>query len=247
VEGDLSSVPLSEALLLLHSGKKSGQLSVEAEVPLVLRFHDGEVIGGGIYDWTGFEAITAFDLQNREGAYRFRPEAVVGEPEPLMPFDTLVTEWARLTDEWRRFLAEVGPPSRVYEAPRGQGIYQVFAEPLSVRGAARRWGVPLIIAMERVWHGLREGELVGLAQYRWYPMRIRHPLAWEPLDRHPFADVIRRLTGEKTLGELIREGLSEERVREFLIEELRTRRMRPKGRGALLRDLTWEKQYGLRI
>jgi len=243
VEGDLASIPLADTLELLHAGKKSGQLSVSAEVPLVLRFHEGEVIGGGIFDWTGFEAITAFDLQNPEGLFVFREEAVVGEPEPLMPFHALVTEWARLTDEWRRFLPEVGPPSRVYEAPRGRGVYQVFAEPISIRGAARRWGVPLIIAMERVWQGLREGDLVGLAQYRWYPMRIRHPLAWEPLDRHPFADVVRRLTGEKTLGELIREGLSEERVREFLIEELRSRRMRPKGRGALLRDLTWEKQY----
>jgi len=243
VEGDLTSVPLADVLELLHSGKKSGQLSVEAEVPLVLRFHEGEIIGGGILDWTGFDAITAFDLQNQEGRFVFRDEAVIGEPQPLMPFAALITEWARLTDEWRRFLPEAGPPSRVYEAPRAQGVYQVFAEPLSIRGAARRWGVPLIIAVERVWQGLREGELVGLAQYRWYPMRIRHPLAWEPLEHHPFGDVIRHLTGEKTLGELIREGLPEARVREFLIDELRRRRMRPKGRGALLRDLTWEKQY----
>ena len=243
MEGELRSVPLSEVLLLLHSGKKGGQLSVEAETPFVLRFHDGEIVGGGILDWTGFEAITAFDLHQREGRFRFQPEGTIDEPEPIMPFDALVAEWARLTDEWRRTLSEIGAPSRVYKARRPKGVYEIFAEPLSVRGAARRWSVPLIGAMDRVRQGLKEGALEPLPVYRWYRMRIRHPSAWELLDDHPFADVVRRLTGEKTLGELIREGLSEARVREFLIEELRTRKMRPRGRGALLRDLTWEKRY----
>ena len=245
MEGELRSVPLSEVLLLLHSGKKGGQLSVEAEIPLILRFHDGEIVGGGIFDWTGFEAITAFDLHKREGRFRFQPEGTIDEPEPIMPFDALVAEWARLTDEWRRYLSEIGAPSRVYKARRPPlpEVYAIFAEPLSVRGAARRWGVSLIEAMERVLQGRREGVLVELPVYRWYRMRIRHPMAFDLLHVHAFADVVRHLTGEKTLGELIREGLPEARVREFLIEELRTRKMRPRGRGELLRDLIWEKQY----
>ncbi len=245
MEGDLNTFPLMDALELVHAGKQSGEMVVDAEVELVLRFHSGEVMGGGILDWTGFEAISAFDLARREGSFRFYPEAVIGEPEPLMPFATFLAEWARLSDEWRRFLKRVGAPSRVFEAPRPQGPYQLFARPLSVRGAARRWGVPLIVAVERVWQGLEEGVLVPLAQYRWHPMRIRHPLAWEVPRGHPYADVVRRLTGEKTLGELIQAGLPEARVRDFLIDELRHRRMRPRGRGALLRDLTWEKEAEL--
>jgi len=243
VEGDLEGIPLSDALELLHGSKKNGRLKVDADVPLVLRFHEGEIVSGGILDWTGFDAISAFDLQNRSGSFRFREEAAIGEPEPLMPFHALITEWARLTDEWHRFLPEVGSPSRVYEAPRARGIFEVFSKPLSVRGAARRWGVPLIIAVERVWQGLREGELVRLSQYRWYPMRISHPLATNPFGQHPYSDVVRYLSGERTLGEIIQAGVPEERVRDFLIDELKSRRMQPKGRGALLRDLTWEKQY----
>jgi len=238
VEGDLSTVPLMDTLELLHGEAKSGRLLIRADVPLFLRFRHGEIVGGGILDWEGFEAIATFDLASREGRFRF----VAGEEEgtPLFPFRTLVAEWARLSDEWRRFRTQVDAPSRVLEAPRASGTYAVFSPRLSVRGAAKRWGVPLIIAMERVWRGVLEGELVPLAFYRWFTMKVRHPLAGRRRLRHPFADVVSRLDGRRTLGELIQDGLPLDRVRAFLIEEIRAGKLKPPGRGALLRDLTWE-------
>ena len=243
MEGDLSTFPLADLLELLHSGGKSGRLHIRAEVPFELLFEEGEIVGGGVLDWQGFEAISAFDFNSREGRFRFVPGKASGALHPIMPFSPLLTEWARISDEWRRYLKQMGPPSRLFEAPRPKGLYEIFERPLSIRGAARRWQVPLIIAMERVWQANREGALVPLARYRWYTMRIRHPNVWDPLDREPFADVIRRLTGDKNLGELIAEGLSEERVRDFLIREILQGRLKPKGRGALLRDLTWERMY----
>ena len=245
MEGDLRSIALSDALELLHGGKRSGRLAVRSrDVLLHLYFHGGEITGGGILDWTGFEAITSFDLQAREGELKFKAEAVIDEPEPLMPFPKLLTEWARLTDEWHRYLGEIGPPSRVYRASGDEeGELGIFREPLSVRGAARRWGVPLIEAMERVARGVREGRLSFTGQYRWFPMRIRHHLAPEPPEDYPHREVVRHLVGEKTLGELITEGLPIEEVRAFLIYELSHRKMQPRGRGALLRDLTWERDH----
>jgi len=252
VEGDLRSVPLSEVLELLHAGKRSGQLSVESDVPLVLRLQDGEVVGGGIFDWTGFEAISSFDLERREGRFSFHDEAVVSvrtdttviEPTPIMPFAKLLTEWARVTDELKRRLAVVGAPSKVFRAVGDNPLYRYFAEPLSVRGLTRRHGLSLLEAMTLAATGVASGELVFTGEYRWFRMRIRHHQATDPSGRHPYFSVVSRLTGEYTLGELIERGLvGLDEVRDFLIYELRGRHMRPRGRGALLRDLTWEKLY----
>ncbi len=238
MEGNLATFSLSEALELIHAGGMTGELRVEAEVPLLLYFHKGEVAGGGILDWHGFEAISTFDLGQRQGRFRFSAAPVPGPA--MMPYATFITEWARLSDEWRRLRQAIDAPSRVLAAVAREGPFAFFGDGLSVRSARRRWDVPIKEAMERARKGLLRGELKLTPRYNWYSMRMRHALYGQPRIPHPFPDVVERLSGEKTLGELIAEGFDARRLRDFLIHELKTGALKVRIRGTFLRDLTWE-------
>jgi len=240
VEGNLSTMPLVDLLELLHSGRKSGVLKVEGRPPLHLRFQAGEVVGGGILDWEGLEAIASFDLHTPEGAFRFEPGLQSGKV--LRPMQALLGEWARLNDECRRFLRAIDSPSRVYEGLGGEPPYDVFVGGRSVRGAAKAWGVPLIIAMERVWTGLRGGELTPLERYAWYGLRIRHPRSRRKRDG---GDGLSQLMdGRVNLGELVvSSGVDTGRLRRYLIEGILAGDLLFPGRGWLLRDLTWELEH----
>ncbi|AEB11240.1 DUF4388 domain-containing protein [Marinithermus hydrothermalis] len=239
MEGSLATMSLVDVLELVHTSRKSGVLYVEERVPLVLRFMRGEVVGGGILDWEGFEAVSTFPLHPQEGRFRF--EQGVQDGAVWMPFRTFLGEWARLNDEWARFRQLVPSPSRVLEALRPVEPYAVFVGGRSVRGAAKAWGVPLIIAMERAWRGVHEGDLVLLQKYNWFSMRIRHAKGRRTLPNAQDArDLPRYLDGTRNLGELIRMGFSVEEVRAYLIEAIRSGELNFPGRGWLLRDLTWE-------
>ncbi len=239
MEGDLKVFPLTEVLELIHAHRLSGVLEVrEGVLPLTLRFAAGEVVGASILDWEGLEALFTFPLHPKEGAFRFRPGPPAGE-RPLMPFANLLGEWARVNDEWDRFRALIDSPSRVLEAIRPKPPLEPFQGGKSVRAAAKTWGVPLLIAMERAYMGLREGDLYPLRRYAWYALRIRHQ-GRKGKTLEEFGQLQGLLDGTRNLGEVIAQGVPEALVRRYLVQALASGELEPPGRGWLLRDLTWE-------
>lgn len=250
MEGDLSAIPIADVMELLHDGRRTGRLELKVgELPLTLRLVGGEVVGGGIWDWEGLEAISTFPLRAHEGHFEFVNEPQTGTP--LMGFKAFMGEWARLNDEWSRFHRLLDSPSRVVESPRPVEPFAVLVGGKSVRAAAKAWGVPLIVAAERAWRGLHEGDLVPLRKYAWFALRIRHPSArrtqasslTRPEDRITVA-----LDGTRNLGEIIQSGgLELGAVRRYLVGALLSGEIQPPGRGWLLRDLLWELEAERRI
>jgi len=240
VEGSFDTIALSDVLEMIHTNRGSGTLHLMANyLPLELHFFSGEVIGGGILDWEGLEALTTFPLHPEQGRFRFAGSSLAGTP--LMPFKTLVGEWARMNDQWTRFRSLLDSPSRVLDTPRATDPLGVFLGGKSVRAAAKAWNVPLIIAAERAWRGLREGDLSKLRKYAWFALRIRHPTA-----RRTHAglvdpsDLTVQLDGTRNLGELIHSGTSIKQIRSYLIERISKRELEVPGKGWMLRDLLWE-------
>ncbi len=239
MEGDLKVIPLVEALELIHAHRRSGRLEVQVgPLPLTLDFVQGEVVGAAILDWEGPDALFTFPLHPKEGRFRFQP-GTPAEAPPLAPFANLLGEWARVNDEWGRFRTGIDSPSRVLEAIRPQGHLEVFLGGKSIRAAAKAWGVPLIIAMERAYLGLREGDLYPLRRYAWYALRIRHQ--GRPRGSlTEYAHLLPLLDGSRNLGEVIAQGVPIGLVRRFLVQAIQSGEIAPQGRGWLLRDLTWE-------
>jgi hypothetical protein len=207
-------------------------------LPLSLRFAAGEVVGAALLDWEGLEALFTFPLHPKEGPFRFQP-GPAGEEKPLMPFSVLLGEWARVNDEWDRFRTLVDSPSRVLEAIRPKPPLEVFEGGKSVRAAAKAWGVPLLIAMERAYMGVREGDLYPLRRYAWYALRIKHQ-GKRNRTLEEFGHLVTLLDGTRNLGEIIAQGVPVGLVRRYLVQGLASGELTPPGRGWLLRDLTWE-------
>jgi hypothetical protein len=249
VEGSFSTIPLSDVLEMIHANRGTGVLQLRSgRLPLHLHFVQGEVVGGGILDWEGFEAISTFPLHPEQGSFRF--QAGTKQGTPLLPFKALVGEWARMNDQWARFRSVLDSPSRVLETPRAVEPFAIFVGGKSVRAAAKSWGVPLIIAAERAWRGLREGDLTKLRKYAWFALRIRHPSARRTQAgiRNP-KDITVLLDGSRNLGELIHAGLSIAQVRSYLIERISSGELEAPGKGWILRDLLWEveSEQGLQL
>ncbi len=239
MEGDLSLIPLTEVLELIHGHRRSGTLEVQAgPLPLTLRFAQGEVVGAAILDWEGLEALFTFPLHPKGGTFRFQPGQAPPEKPPL-PFPTLLGEWARVNDEWDRFRSLLDSPSRVLEALRPKPLLEVFQGGKSVRAAAKAWGVPLLIAMERAYMGVREGDLYPLRRYAWYALRIRYQ-GRKGKTLEEFGQLQGLLDGTRNLGEVIAQGVPVALVRRYLVQALASGEVAPPGRGWLLRDLTWE-------
>lgn len=240
MEGSFDTIPLSDVLQMIHASRGTGVLHLKTQqLPLKIQFMLGEVVGGSILDWEGFEAIATFPLHPEQGRFRFEVGSVVGTP--LMPFKVFVGEWARMNDQWARFRSLLDSPSRVLETPRAVEPYAVFVGGKSIRAAAKSWGVPLIIAAERAWQGLREGDLTKLRKYAWFALRIRHPSARRTQAgiRDP-KDMTVLLDGSRNLGELIQAGLPIAKVRNYLLERITSGELEAPGRGWILRDLLWE-------
>lgn len=237
MEGDLKAIPLTEVLELVHAHRRSGVLEVRAGLlPLTLRFALGEVVGASILDWEGLDALFAFPLHPEEGTFRFVPTRSPEGAQALMPFSVLLGEWARVNDEWDRFRTLIDSPSRVLEAIRPGEPYGAFLGGKSVRAAAKAWGVPLIIAMERAYMGVREGDLYPLRRYAWYALRIKK----KNRTLEEFGHLVTLLDGTRNLGEIVAEGVPLGLVRRYLIRALAQEELTPPGRGWLLRDLLWE-------
>lgn len=240
MEGSFDTIPLSNVLELIHANRGTGVLYLDSfKLPLRLQFEEGEVVGGAILDWEGFEAISAFPLHPEKGRFKFVAGPVRGVP--LMPFKALVGEWARMNDQWARFRSVLDSPSRVLETPRAVEPFAVFVGGKSVRTAAKSWGVPLIIAAERAWRGLREGDLTPLRKYAWFALRIRHPSTRRTQAgiRDP-KDITVLLDGSRNLGELVQAGLPIAKVRQYLIQRITSGELEAPGKGWILRDLLWE-------
>ena len=240
MEGSFDTIPLSDVLQMIHASRGTGVLHLKTQqLPLKIQFMLGEVVGGSILDWEGFEAIATFPLHPEQGHFRFEVGSVVGTP--LMPFRVFLGEWARMNDQWARFRSLLDSPSRVLETPRAVEPYAVFVGGKSIRAAAKSWGVPLIIAAERAWQGLREGDLTKLRKYAWFALRIRHPSARRTQAgiRDP-KDMTVLLDGSRNLGELIQAGLPIAKVRTYLLERITSGELEAPGRGWILRDLLWE-------
>ncbi|GIW28313.1 MAG: hypothetical protein KatS3mg070_1676 [Meiothermus sp.] len=240
MEGSFDTIPLSDVLQMIHASRGTGILQLKThQLPLKLQFMLGEVVGGSILDWEGLEAIVTFPLHPEQGHFRFDAGRVQGTP--LMPFKVFVGEWARMNDQWARFRSVLDSPSRVLETPRAVEPYAVFVGGKSIRAAAKSWGVPLIIAAERAWRGLREGDLTKLRKYAWFALRIRHPSARRTQAgiRDP-SDITVLLDGNRNLGELIQAGLPIAKVRAYLLERIVSGELEVPGRGWILRDLLWE-------
>ncbi|ULR40406.1 DUF4388 domain-containing protein [Thermus sp. NEB1569] len=239
MEGNLKAIPLVELLELIHGHRRSGILELSVgPLPLSLRFSGGEVVGAAILDWEGLEALFSFPLHPQEGVFRFGVTPPAAD-KPLMPFSTLLGEWARVNDEWDRFRTLVDSPSRVLEAIRPQPPYEVFQGGKSVRAAAKAWGVPLLIAMERAYMGVREGDLYPLRRYAWYALRIKYT-GRKGKTLGEFGQLQALLDGTRNLGEVIASGVPIGLVRRYLVQALASGELTPPGRGWLLRDLTWE-------
>jgi len=239
LEGNLNTIPLTELLELIHGHRRSGVLEVQVgPLPLSLRFSAGEVVGAAILDWEGLEALFTFPLHPKEGPFRFQPTPPSQE-RPLLPFAALLGEWARVNDEWDRFRTLVDSPSRVLEAIRPKPPLEVFQGGKSVRAAAKAWGVPLLIAMERAYMGVREGDLYPLRRYAWYALRIRYQ-GRKGKTLEEFGQLQALLDGTRNLGEVIASGVPVGLVRRYLVQALSSGELAPPGRGWLLRDLTWE-------
>ena len=244
MEGSLSTIALTDILEVIHSNQGTGLLSVTVtqgmgRLPLELRFVDGQVVGGGIFDWEGLEAVSTFPLGNRKGQFNFGTQPMVGIP--LLPFKNFMSEWARLGEQWNRFRTKIDSPSRVLDTPKAHEPYGVFMGGKSIRGAAKAWGVPLIIAMDRTIRGLEDEAITKLRKYAWYGLKVRHPAARRTQsdisDPHHLTAV---LDGSRNLGELIQSGISLRVMREYLVQELSTGELEVPGKGWLLRDLLWE-------
>ncbi|WP_425147907.1 DUF4388 domain-containing protein [Deinococcus sp.] len=233
MQGLFFDAPLIGLLELIHVSQKSGVLTADAELPFSLSFRAGEVVGGGILDWQGLDAIYTCPLVPEAGGFSFRVDAGVGG-DPLAPYGKITADWARYSDDWNQILAVIGSPSAVF-----QGDLPLFDGPqgLSVRAAADSSGLPLFDVAERVTANVRAGRLRRLATYAWYGLRIRH---------HPGSGrggrLAQALDGERSLGDLALEGYPLPELREDLLAEIRSGRRFP-GCGWLLRDFLWEQRF----
>lgn len=72
MEGSFDTIPLSDVLEMIHASRGTGVLQLVSDgLPLNLHFEGGEVVGGGILDWKGFEAISTFPLHPDKGRFKF--------------------------------------------------------------------------------------------------------------------------------------------------------------------------------
>ncbi len=227
MQGLFTDVPLIGVLSLLHETGQTGVLDVNAEVPFTVAFVDGEIVEGGILDWTGLDALHASPLLTDNGSFSYLRRNVTGRA--IAPFEQFTTDWARVSDEWAQISAVIGSPSVVLSGPlplfdqdRGR----------SVRAAARDAGLPLFEVASRAADALASGKLRSTGRYAWFGLKLNHQGQRQTA-------LTRALDGQYNLGELIERGFSVDEVRRYLMSEVRLG-LRFSGSGWVLRDLIWE-------
>ncbi|EYB67653.1 hypothetical protein DEIPH_ctg033orf0070 [Deinococcus phoenicis] len=232
MQGLLSDLPLMGILELVNATRQTGTLDVKADVPYTVAFTGGEIVGGGILDWLGVDAIQASPMLPTSGSFEFKPSAVTGSP--LAPYGHFTTDWARASDEWEQVCAVIGSPSRVY-----QGDVPLFDGPegRSVRAAVKQAELPLFEVAQVLADAVRQGRAEPTGRFAWHSLRLRSGTT-----RTSPSPVAAALNGERNLGEVIAGGLDERSVREYLLTEIRAG-LRFPGSGWVLRDLIWEQNH----
>ncbi|WP_261664995.1 DUF4388 domain-containing protein [Deinococcus sp. Marseille-Q6407] len=147
IRGTLAELPLNSLLELIHAAQQTGLLEVEAflgrsSLTLRLAFFGGEIVDCAVLDWPGLDALFSFPQDLSAGHAEFwaiDPAQVQAQP-PLAPFEFILSEWARVTDEWPRYNEWIGSPST-----RFIGAMAPFSRPggCSVRAAAHAGARPL--------------------------------------------------------------------------------------------------------
>jgi Domain of unknown function (DUF4388) len=244
VDGNLRDTPLSSVLELIYLNKKSGRVQINADVPLSLSVVQGEIVGGGVLDWQGLEAIQSFALHASSGTFRFTPSDTQVMPQFRMPFSTLMTDWARVNDEWERIRPILHSPSRVLEyvgLPREPA--HAFQGGKSIRAVSRTTGVSAFEVASSAVPLLQSGELRLVPKYAWMGLRMQHPAAnagnYTPVARDT-SEIPMMLNGRRNLAELLEWGFATDSIRRYLKEAILGGEVQVPGSGWLLRDLTWE-------
>lgn len=238
LRASLSTVPLGAVLELIHTSAQTGRLYVRAQLaggwlPLEVGWVSGEIVSAHILDWAGLDALCSFPQDAQQGELEFWQGGPVMAASPLAPFMNLMGEWARLSDEWPRYCAEIGSPSQ-----RFHGALAPFNR---AGGASAR----LIVAdTGEALHNVC-AQLVGLQQAG-FIRPIRHSFEWETLVLPPCDDqrkmyhspVLRLLDGQKSLHRLIERGFEPAEIRRELIAYAPEQPFA--GAGRALRDWLWE-------
>lgn len=244
MEGNLHDTPLSSMLELIHLTRQSGQVEISAEVPLWLSVVQGEIVDGGILDWRGVEAIQSYDLHQQTGSFRFTPSSDASSAGPQLPFSQLMTEWARVNDEWARIRELVDSPSRVLEhIGAATNPAHPFQGGKSIRAIAHASGVSAFEVASAAMPQLRSGELRLLPKYAWLGLRMRHPEAKDnhfQAQTHSALEVPKMLNGKRNFAELLELGFSIHTLRHYLRAVILNAEVKVPGNGWLLRDLSWE-------
>jgi hypothetical protein len=241
MEGNLRDTPLSSVLELVHLTKQSGRIAVmSARLPLSLSFSAGEIVAGGILDWQGLEAIQSFDLHAASGSFRFTPSTTPVRAQFEVGFNALMTDWARVNDEWARIRRLIDSPSRVLEYT-GSGEH-AFGGGKSIRSVARATQSSVFELSAAAAAMVTEGTLRPVERYAWMGLRIQHPNAtgsFTPMT-HDTTEIPQMLSGKRNLAELLQWGFSVQQLRRYLLGAISARDIEVPGGGWLLRDLTWE-------
>ena len=244
MEGNLRDTPLSSVLELIHLTKQSGRVAVTGRVPLSLTVVQGEIVAGGILDWQGLEAIQSFELHASVGNFRFAPSSAQVLAQFNLSFAALMTDWARVNDEWARIRRVIDSPSRVleYSGPAQQPAHP-FQGGKSVRSVSRATDSSAFAVSSRAVPQLLSGELMLKDRYAWMGLRVRHPAAtvgnFTPVSRGT-EEIPLMLNGKRNLAELLEWGFSAAALRTYLLGAIQSGVVQVPGSGWLLRDLTWE-------
>ena len=243
VEGNLRDTPLSSVLELIHLTRQSGRVAVTGRVPLSLTVAQGEIVACGILDWQGLEAIQSFELHASQGNFRFAPSSAQVLAQLKLPFAALMTDWARVNDEWARIRRVIDSPSRVLEY---SGAVQQPAHPFqggkSIRSVSKASGLSVFEVSSRAMPQLLSGELTLKDRYAWMGLRVRHPSAisnFKPASRGT-EEIPLMLNGKRNLAELLEWGFTVRHLRTYLLGAIQSGEVQVPGSGWLLRDLTWE-------
>lgn len=243
MEGNLRDTPLSSVLELINLTKQSGRLQVAAELPLALSIVQGEVIAGNILDWGGLEAVESFVLHASDGNFRFTPSNQSVIAQFNLAFPTLMTDWARVNDEWARMLPIIGSPSRMLEY---NGTVQDTPHPFqggkSIRTVARTLEASAFEVTTRVMPLIPSKVLMLLDKFAWMGMKIQHPAARKGnSEGYTLQTIPTYLDGKRRILDLLELGFRIDTLRTYLIEAVRTGEIEINGSGWLLRDLIWER------
>jgi hypothetical protein len=243
VEGNLRDTPLSSVLELIHLTKQSGRLAVTGRVPLSLTVMQGEIIAGGILDWQGLEAIQSFELHAAQGNFRFAPSSAQVLAQFTLAFAALMTDWARVNDEWARIRRVVDSPSRVleYSGPAQQPAHP-FQGGKSLRSVSKASDEGVFDVSSRAVPQILSGQLKLKDRYAWMGLRVRHPSAvgsFTPVNRGT-DEIPLMLNGKRNLAQLLEWGFTPSHLRTYLLGAIQSGVVQVPGSGWLLRDLTWE-------